>query len=235
MPEPRILIADDDQGLLSMMSALLDSKPWSVETACDGRTAADLLTEQRFDIAVLDFKMPHLDGLEVMEKIRQRGIGTDFIILTGFGTTELAIRALRAGARDFLLKPFRQLDLIERIDKLIDIRCSCPHVLATQLDAYVKTRASDPDLDLGNVLTHFGISMSYACRLFSEYLGDTFRGRRAYYRVNHAKHLLRASNLPMCGIAERSGFRNHQRLRDAFVRLEGISPLKYRRICRDSR
>lgn len=106
MSQVCILIADDDTQVRGLFAeALRSSELWRVEVAGDGQEALDLLCAAPFDVVVLDIMMPRLDGLRVLEGIQRKGIQTDVVVLTGYGTVERAVQAMKLGARDFLMKP----------------------------------------------------------------------------------------------------------------------------------
>ena len=235
MPKPTVLLADDEPVFVSVFALILQDQDWNVETARDGREALDLLSHRRFDVAILDFRMPHLDGVEVLEAARSRGIPTDVIILTAYGSTELAVRATQLGARDYLQKPTAPSSLIAAIRDLLERHSIPPHVVAAQLDIYLQSRAHDPSLTFADLMVRFKISSSYGYKLFRDHIGVSFRRRLAHYRVERAKLLLRSTDLAMYEIAELCGFKSQQRFRDTFHRLEGISPRRYREMGEDRR
>lgn len=244
MLQARILIADDDPALCDLFQrAILAVEPsWSVEVARDGREALEMLCKGRFDVAVLDLVMPHLNGIEVLEAIRQQGIQTDVIILTGFGTIERAVEAMKAGAREFIPKTIQPLDLIPIIRRALEDRCRRalaqdlpPHALADWLDAYLKYHAFERPLKFSDLCGHFGISSSYAARLFQEHIGEPYHTRLASYRVQKARRLLETSDDLLYQIADQCGFRNYRQLTKAFYKQEGVLPRTYRKICREKR
>jgi YesN/AraC family two-component response regulator len=227
----RILIADDDQGLCDLFrAAILRFEPsWAVEVAGDGREALGLLCKGHFDVAVLDVRMPYLDGLEVLKEAKKRDIQTDVIILTGYGDVEKSVQAMKEGARDFLQKPIRPEELVAVIRKLIESHHPL-HVRAEWLDNYLRECALDPSLKIGDLCQHFNIVRSYVSTLFREHLHMSFEKRRAYHRVQMAKRLLESTDAPLKAIATQCGFRNRSRLTEAFRKQEGISPTHYRKM-----
>ena len=229
MKKPGVLIADDEPDILSALEGFIKGQPWDVLTAPDGQVALDLLTSHHIDVAVLDLRMPYLDGLAVLDEVRRRDIDTDVVILTAFGSIPRAVRALKGGAKDFLLKPIRKAEFADMVRKLIQVRYPTPHVLAERLDVYVEANASDPDLTLSAVMAAFSISRSYASQLFAE-LGTSFRERLILYRITKAKRLLKNTDEPVYAIAELCGFRNARRLAEVFQRIEGMTPTQYRQI-----
>jgi len=228
----RILIADDDPTVRDLFRSWLDRQPWNVVIAKDGREALGHLCDSDFDVAVLDLKMPHLDGIQILEAIReQKGTQTDIVLLTGYGTIETAVQAMKAGAQDFLTKPVRISEVVATIRRLLERRSLPPHALLDRLDAFLKSRASDPALRQDDLCKHFKISPRYISRLFKDHIGMSFRERLSHYRVEKARHLIEATNLPMYTVAERCGFKGYRQLADAFRRHEGLRPREYRKLC----
>jgi signal transduction histidine kinase len=105
VPTAKILAVDDEPGVRYFIEETLASGGYEVVTADCGETALGLITNQEFDVALLDLKMNGMDGLEVLATLRQRSPNTVAIVLTGHGSMETAVEALRQGAHDYLLKP----------------------------------------------------------------------------------------------------------------------------------
>ena len=231
-PHARILIADDDPTVRDLFRNWLGRQPWEVVIAKDGREALDHLCGSDFDVAVLDLKMPHLDGLQVLEAAReQKGAQTDIVLLTGYGTIETAVQAMKAGAQDFLTKPVRMSEVVDTIRRLIERRSLPPHTLLDRMDAFLKSRASDPALRQDDLRKYFKISPRYISKLFKDHVGMSFRERLSHYRVEKARHLIESTNLPMYAVAEQCGFKGYRQLADAFRRHEGLRPREYRKLC----
>lgn len=110
----KILIVDDDRVILELASIILRSGGYSVHTASDGVNALNLLEKEPFDLVLLDFMMPKKDGLEVLREIKDKFPDIAVIIFTGMGSEDVAVRAMKAGAADYIIKPFRNHDLLER-------------------------------------------------------------------------------------------------------------------------
>ena len=103
--KPSILIVDDEPNVRFTYRAALETEGWAVQEAPDGGAALRLMDQTSFDLAVLDMRMPEVGGLELLEKMRQRGIQTPVVIITAFGDIPHAVRAMKLGAIDFLEKP----------------------------------------------------------------------------------------------------------------------------------
>src|SRR5438874_8150519 len=103
----RILIIDDETNIRVMIKLALRGAGHSVGMASDGREGLESFQDgARWDLVLLDQRMPGMDGIEVMREIRARSSSIPVIMITAFGTIDLAVDAMRAGARDFLRKPF---------------------------------------------------------------------------------------------------------------------------------
>ena len=235
VPEPQILIADDEPEILIFLRDALANEPWAVAFARDGREALRKLTEKTFDLAVLDLKMPYLDGVEVLKSLRDKGISTDVLILTGHGTIPMAVLAMKLGARDFITKPFKFDEFKQVIRNLLERRRGTAQTLPERLDAYLQLNAFNPDLHLEDLCMHFGISSRYISRLFRDNFGVSFRRRLAFYRVERSKDLLRSTDDPLYRIADRCGFNDYRQLTKTFQRVEQISPKDYRLGYREGR
>src|SRR5213593_2353979 len=110
----RILIADDEAAIANGLSAILSDEGYQVEVAADGQKALERLSNERFGVVLADLKMPKLDGIALLKSIRERKIPTEFVMITGQGSTEMAIEAMKEGAADYIEKPLNA----ERLNKL---------------------------------------------------------------------------------------------------------------------
>ena len=102
----RILVVEDDVKIRSILKEILEDKDHEVEEAPDGQEGLKKLEQGNFDLCLCDIKMPKVDGLEVLEKARSKGLPTNFVIISAHGTIDIAVEAVKKGAFDFLQKPF---------------------------------------------------------------------------------------------------------------------------------
>ena len=114
MPKPRILIADDEEGIRESLSLILEDE-YELVFAADGQAAFDQASKGRFDLVLLDIKMPKLDGLEVMKRLKQQGSQVPVLVLTAYQSVELAHEAVRLGAADYLPKPFEREQILQAV------------------------------------------------------------------------------------------------------------------------
>jgi CheY-like chemotaxis protein len=103
----RILIIDDEPNIRETMKLALDAAGYTTGTAADGTTGLEVFgSGGQWDLVLLDQRMPGMDGLEVLHRIRERDADAEVIMVTAFATVELAVEAMKTGALDFLRKPF---------------------------------------------------------------------------------------------------------------------------------
>ena len=117
----RVLIADDEKNMRWVLSEALAAEGYEVLQASDGKEALTAVEEQHPDLMVLDHKMPSPDGMEVLRKIRAKGETFPIIMLTAHGNVETAVEAMKAGATEYLTKPFDLGELKLSIEKAIRI------------------------------------------------------------------------------------------------------------------
>ena len=114
----KICLIDDDQNILASLSLALKSEKFDVETYSDGISGLEALKKNDFDIAILDIKMPRLDGLEVLQKLRNSS-DIPVIFLTSKDDEIDQLLGLKMGADDYITKPFSQKLLIERVKVIL--------------------------------------------------------------------------------------------------------------------
>lgn len=102
-----VLVVDDEANMRHMLCALLKKNGYIVEQAADGATALALLSEKDFDYILSDVRMPGLDGLALLDRIIEEGNAATVIMMSAYGTAELAIEAMKKGAYDYISKPFK--------------------------------------------------------------------------------------------------------------------------------
>ena len=105
MSQGRVLVIDDEEISRVLLNKVLASWNIEVEVASNGQEALRILQPDRFELALVDLKMPGLDGIQVLEKIKKIDPAVDIIIMTAFGTIETAIEAIKKGALDYITKP----------------------------------------------------------------------------------------------------------------------------------
>jgi two-component system response regulator ChvI len=115
----RIALVDDDRNILTSVSMTLEAEGFEVETYNDGQQALDAFNSRLPDMAVLDIKMPRMDGMDLLQRLRQKTSTLPVIFLTSKDDEIDEVLGLRMGADDYVKKPFSQRLLVERIRALL--------------------------------------------------------------------------------------------------------------------
>jgi DNA-binding response OmpR family regulator len=120
MIEKSILIVDDEKNIRLTLSQALKALKVETDTAANGEEALAKLKEKEFCLILLDLKMPGMDGMEVLRRVREIRPDIRVIILTAYGTIESAVEAMRLGATDFIQKPFSADEIRELVSRVMD-------------------------------------------------------------------------------------------------------------------
>ena len=116
MKGSKILLVDDEVVFTTNMSKLLTNRGYKVTAANSGDAAIQALEKEPYDVVVLDLKMPGMDGLTTLKEIKKLGLFTETLILTGHGSIDTALEAIKIGAYDYLTKPCEIEDLVGKIE-----------------------------------------------------------------------------------------------------------------------
>ncbi len=116
---PRILIVDDEEIVRESLSGWLEKDGYVVATAVDGRTALERVKESPWSILLVDLKMPGMDGLQVLEEARTLQPDLSIVMITAYATVETAVKAIKLGAYDYIVKPFDPEELSLMIQKIV--------------------------------------------------------------------------------------------------------------------
>ncbi len=149
----RILLVDDEYSLQEQIKKLLEDQRYIVETAKDGDEALEKVTENTFDIIILDIMMPKIDGLTVLRQLRKAKIDTRVLLLTARGDAQDKVKGLDLGADDYLSKPFSQDELLARVRALLrrsgsasETLLKCHDLLLDTVSRTVTRKAQPVDL-----------------------------------------------------------------------------------------
>lgn len=135
---PTIALVDDDRNILTSVSIALESEGYKVETYTDGTSALDGLNMKRPDLAIFDIKMPRMDGMELLRRLRQTS-DLPVIFLTSKDEEIDELFGLKMGADDFIKKPFSQRLLVERVKAVLRRVAATPEAGAKPGEASAKT------------------------------------------------------------------------------------------------
>jgi two-component system response regulator AtoC len=115
----KILVVEDEPTLREGIVTAFRDRSWQVNSAGDGAEAISQLEAEIFDVVVTDYKMPEVSGMEVLRHCKKMNEGTAVLVMTAYGTVEMAVEAMKAGAYDYVLKPFPLEELELKVEKAL--------------------------------------------------------------------------------------------------------------------
>jgi two-component system copper resistance phosphate regulon response regulator CusR len=144
----RVLIVEDEKRIQDFLSRGLESAGYAVDAAMDGNTGVEMVHATEYDLIILDLNLPDIDGLQVLQKIRNRKVSPPVLILSARDTVDDRVKGLELGADDYLVKPFAFVEMLARVRALLRRGQPTPERLQVgdlQLDCIRRkvTRAND--------------------------------------------------------------------------------------------
>lgn len=118
----QILVVDDENSIRELLFRILTRAGYQVVLAANGREAIEKCSCASFDLIISDIRMPRIDGIELGQKIKAWSPDTELLIITGFTDIDLAIEAMRIGASDFILKPFKEAQVLLSVERALERR-----------------------------------------------------------------------------------------------------------------
>lgn len=244
---PVVLIVDDDARVRSFLRSALEGSALVLE-AKDGEGALDLVrqhAERDLDLVLVDYVLPKRSGLEVLSVTKRSWPWIPVVIITGFGSEELAVQALRAGANDYLRKPIALDSLSEMVRTqttpgaevagsgvagAVDRRdvTGVGHPNIRRALAFVREHFTEA-ITLADVAHEAALSRFHFCRLFHHEVGVSLREYLQEIRVGRAKALLVDRHVTVSEVAYAVGFNDLSHFDRIFNRKVGRSPTAYRR------
>ncbi len=120
MQGPRILVVDDEVDILNVLKFVLEKEGFQVDTAQSGEEALRLFEKGYYDIVLTDLKMPGIDGLQLLERVKELSPSTDVVIMTAYASIDSAVTAIKKGASDYIVKPFINEDVKMRLKRILE-------------------------------------------------------------------------------------------------------------------
>ncbi|WP_313181783.1 response regulator transcription factor [Lacrimispora sp.] len=219
--------------------------------AANGEEGASLANRLSPDIIVTDVKMPRMDGVEMITKLREEGCRAKFIILTAYGDFKYAQSALRLGVSDYLLKPLKDGDLEQAI---LHIRNQIEQgkekeageVLAPVLLFHADKKSKNKyvaeairyirmhyqeNITISTVAEYLEISEGYLSRVLKKETDYTFTSYLTFYRMQVAMSLLKDCRVKVYEVADQVGYSDTAYFSAQFKKLLGVSPSEYQERC----
>lgn len=242
----KVLVVEDEEMIRKGIVLAVD---WAaldcvvVGEASNGVEALEAVERLEPSLIITDLKMPRLDGLEMLRRLRERGNNVYVIILTAYDSFEYAQTALRLGAVDFLLKPFRDGDLEQAVTALQKRISSTSGTQAEHtlyqlkkgdkskyvLEAmdYIGAHYAEPGIGVAAIAEHLGISEGHLSHLFKKETDYTLLNYLTRYRMHQAMEQLKDCRVKIYEVAEAVGYRDVTHFSSTFKKLVGVSPSEY--------
>jgi DNA-binding NtrC family response regulator len=115
----KILVVDDEESIRIMLKRVLSGKEYEIQEACNGLDALKKIAKEKYSVILLDLKMPEMDGLQMINKMKEMDINTPIIMMSAYGTIPEAVEAMKLGAVDYLVKPFDLDELKMSLNRII--------------------------------------------------------------------------------------------------------------------
>ena len=241
----KVLVVEDEEMIrrgivLTVDWAALDCVV--VGEAANGLEALEAVERLRPSLIITDLKMPQMDGLEMLRRLRELGNNVYVIILTAYDSFTYAQSALRLGAVDFLVKPFHDGDLEQAVTALRrrmesdsgEAALALPELRKGDKSKYVLEAMdfigrhySDSSISIGLIAQHLGISEGHLSHLFKKETDYTLLNYLTRYRIHKAMGLLKDCRVKVYEVAEQVGYRDITYFSATFKKLVGVSPSEY--------
>ena len=244
----KVLVVEDEEMIRKGIVLAVD---WAaldcvvVGEASNGEEALAAVERYAPSLIITDLKMPKMDGIEMLRRLRESGNHAYVIILTAYDSFSYAQSALRLGAVDFLLKPFHDGELEQAVQVLrrrMEIPAngqdlSTPPIpglkkgdkskYVLQAMDYIGEHYHDPNITVGEIAQHLGLSEGHLSHTFKKETDYTLLNYLTRYRIHKAMELLRDCRLKVYEVAEQVGYKDITYFSSTFKKLVGVTPSEY--------
>ncbi|MDL2301277.1 response regulator [Lachnospiraceae bacterium OttesenSCG-928-D06] len=251
----RVIIVEDEG---TVRKGIVTTTNWAaldcviVGEASNGEEGRELTMRLAPDIVITDVKMPFMDGVEMIRKLKEAGCKSEFIILTAYSDFKYAQSALRLGVKDYLLKPMQEGNLEAAIQNILnlskpaevsydssDLSSVIPPLIKGKdaSNKYVSEAISfiyehyNEDITITTVARSLDISEGYLSRIFKKETGHTFTNYLIFYRTRLAMNLLKNHRVKIYEVADSVGYSDTTYFSSQFKKIVGMSPSEYQEHC----
>ena len=232
MISEKIVIVDDDPRIIK--SVKLAFPEYEFIEFQNGEDVLQFLRKpNNINIILLDFMMPKMDGISALSEIKGFMPDVGVILMTGFGTRDVIIDALRNHADDFIEKPIQMPDLKRKILRLLRERLYVQNIRKDKNDQvdrikrFIERNSTNVNLDY--VANELCLSPKYVSRVFNRNSSVNYRNFKLQVKMDKAKALLTKTQKDVCEIAIELGYQNPESFMRVFKRLTKITPTQYRK------
>ena len=221
-----------------------------VGEAANGEEGLEVIRRYRPDLIVTDIRMPKLDGIEMLRRLREEGNRAHVVFLTAYSDFSYAQSALKLGAADYLLKPFHDGELEQAVTRLKqrmdragqggekgpaplplpELKKGDKSKYVLEAMAYIGEHYHEPNIGVAAIAQHLGISEGHLSHTFKKETDYTLLNYLTRYRIHRAMELLRDCRLKVYEVAEQVGYRDIAYFSATFKRWVGMSPSEYQAV-----
>ena len=240
----KVLVVEDEEMIRKGIVLAVD---WAaldcvvVGEAANGAEALEAVDRLNPSLIITDLKMPQMDGLEMLRRLRERGNNVYVIILTAYDSFTYAQSALRLGAVDFLLKPFHDGDLEQAVaalrkriggeekadSALPGLKRGDKSKYVLEAMDYIGAHYQDPNISISAIAQDLGISEGHLSHTFKKETDYTLLNYLTRYRIHKAMELLRDCRVKVYEVAEQVGYRDVTYFSATFKKVTGVTPSEY--------
>ena len=245
--EGRILVIDDEKWIGESLELLFSRKGYDVKSVLRGEKALEAIEKKPADLVILDYNLPDINGLEVLEQIRETDKNLPVIFMTGYGSETISIKAFKLGIDDYLIKPFDPKTLMNRVSEIIGEKkkeqlknfedLAIPPELGSEIEdtsnigrtlQFIKENYQS-SISLEEVAEKAGISRFHFTRLFKRVMGISFTDYMNYLRTKKAEEILLKGGVNVSEVAFAVGYNSLRQFERAFKSVSGKTALQHRR------
>ncbi|HRX08827.1 MAG TPA: response regulator [Candidatus Limiplasma sp.] len=245
----RILIVDDELMVRRGVALGVDWQQMGCIVAAEATNGAEglrLALELKPDLIITDIRMPKMDGLAMLAELRKQGCNSKAIVLTAYDEFSFAQKALRLGAVDYLLKPFRDQDLAGAVTRILEQTTTpcvpspqsllpdipkAPSKYVAETVQYIVCHYSDHEIGIADIAGNLCVSESHLSHVFKKETNCTVTSYLTCYRIHVAMMKLRDHRPKIYEVAEMVGYRDVNYFGSIFKKLTGLSPSEYQERC----
>lgn len=236
----KVVIVEDEELVRQGIALAVDWQSVDcavVGEASNGEEGLEVIHREKPELVVTDIKMPRMDGIEMLQRLREEGNGCAVILLTAYSDFTYAQAALKLGAVDYLLKPFHDGELEEAVRRLrlregdhpADPGAGVGGKYVPEALRYIAQHYNDPDISVGQVAQFLGISEGHLSHEFKRETGRTLGSSLTEYRIQKAMELLKDCRSKVYEVAGQVGYRDITYFSATFKKAVGMSPSEYQK------
>ncbi|MCI7737900.1 MAG: response regulator [Lachnospiraceae bacterium] len=235
-----LVIIDDEPKIRNGLSHMLARHiAWNVvATFEDAISALEYLDDHHVDVIITDIKMPEMNGLEMIARLREKNLETYVIIISGYGNFQFAQQAIELGVFRYMLKPTNPRELIQVLEKVEELRqkkeddlteekVEVGNLLVMKAVEYIEKNYACK-ISVKDIASHLYVTPNYLSNLFKQHTGENISTYITDYRLKKSRDYLKRPEYSIAEIAELIGIGNARYFSNIFKKKYGQTPSEYR-------